>query len=167
MTARMPAQHQRGPRHADVFRADDFVTAPVFEHSVLVDAGFMREGIASDDGLVGLHGFTGHLGQHPTGGEEFRRSHPGLERPPVGAHAGGHHHFLERCVPGTFADAVDGALHLSCAGAERRQRVGHGQAKVVVAVSTEDHAIGSGHAGHHVAEKRGEVIGCAVADGVG
>ena len=42
--------------------------------------------------------------------------------------------LFQRGVAGALADAVDGALHLAHAGADRGQRVGDGEAQVVVVV---------------------------------
>ena len=70
----------------------------------------------------------------------------GRERQPVAAHVQRHHDLLERGVAGALADAVDRALDLAGAALDRRQRVGDGQAEVVVAVRAEDHLVGVRHA---------------------
>ena len=44
---------------------DDFVGEPILENAVLVDAGFMGEGIGTNDGLVGLHHHAGEIGDQP------------------------------------------------------------------------------------------------------
>ena len=56
------AQHQlvRAPAH--VLGAHDFVGLAVLEHAVLMDAGFVRESIGADDGLVRLHRIAGDAG---------------------------------------------------------------------------------------------------------
>ena len=48
--------------------------------------------------------------------------------------ARGHHHLFQRRVAGAFAQAVDGGAGMRGAGAQRGQRVGSGQAEVVVGV---------------------------------
>ena len=59
VAARVLAEHQRRLRHADVGRAHDFVGAAILQHAVLMNARFVREGVASDDGFVGLHVLAG------------------------------------------------------------------------------------------------------------
>src|SRR5439155_19314857 len=58
MFQRMPAavfsQHQLAFRHSNGLGVDDFVGRFLLEISVLMDAGFMREGVAAYDGLVWL-----------------------------------------------------------------------------------------------------------------
>ena len=41
---------------ADVLRVDYFVALAVLQHTILMDAGRVGEGVAAHDGLVGLHG---------------------------------------------------------------------------------------------------------------
>jgi len=65
------------------------------------------------------------------------RNHPGVEREEILSCTDGHHHFFERGIARPLADSVDGALHLSDAVLNRRQGIGNGQAKVVVAVNAQ------------------------------
>ena len=58
----------------------------------------------------------------------------GVVRQRVGADLEGHHDLFERRVAGALADAVDGALDLAGAGLHGGERVGDGQAEIVVAV---------------------------------
>ena len=78
-----------------------------------------------------------------------------------------HDDLFQRGVARPLADAVDGALDLPRAAAQRRQRVGDGQAEIVVAVGGEDHPVGIGHALAHGAEHAGVFLRRGVADGVG
>ena len=66
---------------------------------------------------------------------------PVVERQPIGPHARRHDDLFERRVAGALADAVDRALDLPRAGADRRQRVGDREAEVVVAVRAEDRVV--------------------------
>ena len=50
------AHRQAGAREAHRLRGHDLVGERVLEHAVLVDARLVREGVAADDGLVGLDG---------------------------------------------------------------------------------------------------------------
>ena len=53
------AQHDLRGFLADRRRVDDLVGLAVGEHAVLVDAGFVRERVPTDDGLVVLHVVAG------------------------------------------------------------------------------------------------------------
>ena len=83
------------------------------------------------------------------------------------AHARRHDDFLERRVAGALADAVDGALDLTRAAGQRRQRIGDGEAEIVVAVRAPDHLVGAGHAVDQPREERLDLVGRRVADRVG
>ena len=50
-------------RHADGSRRHDFISNGVLQHPVLMDAGFVRERIVSDDRLVGLNRHAGDFTQ--------------------------------------------------------------------------------------------------------
>ncbi len=71
VTAGVLAQDEFGIGHADRLRRHDFVGQRVLENAILVDAGFVGEGVASDDGLVGLHGDAGDFAQQLAGGEQL------------------------------------------------------------------------------------------------
>ena len=45
-----------------------------------MDAGFVRERVAADDGLVGLDALAGDLGEQLAGREELPRVDAGLDR---------------------------------------------------------------------------------------
>ncbi len=49
VAARVLAEHEGRLRHADVFGSHDFVRAPILQHAVLMNTGFVRERVASDD----------------------------------------------------------------------------------------------------------------------
>ena len=77
-----------------------------------------------------------------------------------------HHHFLERAVAGTLADAVDGAFDLPCAGDDGGQAVGDRHAQIIVTVHGEPDFVDAAHVLAQVAEQLGELIGHGVADRV-
>ena len=81
-------------------------------------------------------------------------------------HPSRHHHFLERRVAGTLADAVDRALDLTGPARECCQRVGDGQTEVVVTVRAPDHLIGARHAADHAGEEVADLVRRRVADRV-
>ena len=61
VAARVLAQDQGGARNADHFGPDDLVGQPVLQHAVLMDAGFVGEGVPAHDGLVGLGKAAGEV----------------------------------------------------------------------------------------------------------
>ena len=63
-----------------------------------------------------------------------------------------HHDLFQGRVPGPLTQAIDGALHLTGTVGDRSQRVGHGQAQVVVAMHREHGFIGIGNAFHQLAD---------------
>ncbi len=78
-----------------------------------------------------------------------------------------HDDFLERGVAGAFAQAIDGALDLARTAADGGQRVGDGEAQVVVAMGREDHLVGAGDALDDRAEHRLVLGRDGVAHGIG
>ncbi len=91
----------------------------LLEHAVLVDARLVRERVLADDGLVPLHLVAGNERELPAGRAEQPRVDAGREAVKVLAGAERHHHLFEGGVAGPLADAVDGALHLPRAFAQR------------------------------------------------
>src|SRR4051812_21546332 len=57
MATRVAAEHELVRVLPDVSRPHDLVGPSVLQHPVLVNAGFVREGVAADDRLVRLYGF--------------------------------------------------------------------------------------------------------------
>src|SRR5512146_2847392 len=55
VTPGMLAKNETIGGYADGFRSHDLVTERIAQYPVLVNAGFMREGVAPDNGLIGLH----------------------------------------------------------------------------------------------------------------
>ena len=88
------AEDQLRIRDADRLRGHDFVGQAVLQHAVLMNAGFVRERVASDDGLVRLHRNFGDLLQQLAGGIEVLAGNAGGVRILVGADAHGHHNLF-------------------------------------------------------------------------
>ena len=99
-----------GGRHADVFGAHDGVGGGVLEDAVLVDAGFVGEGVGADDGLVALDGDAGELADEAAGGIELAGLDAGADAVEVAADTQGHDELLQGAVARAFAEAVDGAF---------------------------------------------------------
>src|SRR5690606_14252907 len=77
-----------------------------------------------------------------------------------------HDDLFQRGVTSPLAEAVDGAFNLARASHHRRQRVGHGQAQVVVAVHGEHRLVGVGDAFEQLADGVGVLVRNGVTDGV-
>ena len=167
VAARMLADDKIGAGAADGLRGHDFVSFAVFEHTVLVDAGFMGEGVAAHNGLVGRNGLTDDHGQQPAGREKLFGPDVGIKPEHVVPHLEGHDHFLQRGVARPFADAGQSHLGLSGSGLEGGQSVGHAQPQVVVAVHAEHGLVGVGGVLDDVADKVGVDVGNGIAHGVG
>lgn len=129
------------------------------QHAVLVDARLVRERIAADHRLVALHRHADQALQQLRGGDDAWGVDVGIDVVERTAHLQCHGDFFQRAVAGALADTVDGALDLPCAAFDRRQRVGHRQAQIVVAVRAEDHGIGTFHAGDQAREHAADLSG--------
>ncbi len=91
----MLAQDDAIGGHADRFRGHDLIAERIAEHAVLVNAGFMGEGIASDDGLVGLHVEAEGAGEHLAGGVDLGAVDAAEIGIDVGADMDAHDHLFE------------------------------------------------------------------------
>ena len=106
----------------------------MLEHTILVDAGFMRERVRADDRLVRLHRESGDAGHELRRRDDLGRVDPRRAREDVLARPDGHDDLFERRVARTLAQAVDRALDLPRAVHHRRKRVSDRHAQVIVTV---------------------------------
>ena len=127
----------------------------------------MREGVAPDDRLVRLHVESGDGRQHLRQPQDLLGVDIVLVRHCILARADRHDGLLQRGIAGSFADAVDGAFHLSDTRLDRCQRVGDREAQVVMIVRRQYDLVGTRHAGLHHGEDALYVLGQGVADSVG
>src|ERR1017187_1200358 len=118
----------------------DLVAEGVGQHAVLVYSGLVRKSIVSHNCFVGRRAEGDDLAQHLAGGVEILELDGGADAIAVSAHIEGGGDLFQGRIAGSFADAVDGALHLAGAGGDGGQRVGDGETEVVVAMRGEDHA---------------------------
>ena len=86
----MLAQHQFIAGSAHRLRRYDLIGGRVFDHSILVNAGFVGECVPSDDGLVRLHINAGDFGQELAGREQLLGNDRGFIRIVLRPHP--HHH---------------------------------------------------------------------------
>ena len=137
--ARVLAEHDLALAGTDGLRIHDLVGGPFPEHAVLVDARFVGEGVAPDHSLVELHRVARESAHHSAGAGQFADldSHFDLGELLL-AGTDGHDDLLHGRVARPLTDPVDGALDLACARGDGGQRVGDGEAEVVVAVGADD-----------------------------
>ena len=127
----------------------------------------MGEGVLTDDGLVELHGKTGHRRDIAAGAGDVLGMQPGGVGQMIAPHFQGHDDLFEGGVAGPLADAVDRHFDLPGAGLDASQAVCDREAEVIVTVGGKDNAIGAGDVLDQVAEDRRILAGIGVADGVG
>ena len=162
------AEHQVAVGEADVGGLHDLEGRSLLQQAGLVDARLVGEGVAADDRLVALHHVAGQVAHHAAGARDLLGlDDAGLGVEVVAARAQRHDDLFERGVAGALADAVDGALDLARAGAHRGQRVGRGQAEVVVAVAADDHVVQRRAEPVELADEVAELERQRVADRVG
>ena len=121
-------------RHADRLRIDDLVRGPLFQKSILMNAGFVGERVLADDRLVGLRPERDDRRQQLAGRVKMFGDDARFKRQPVAARIHRHDDFFQSGIAGALANAVDGALDLSCSRLDRRQRIRRRQAQIVMAM---------------------------------
>ena len=152
--------------HTYVVGADDLIGGALLQHAVLVDAGGVREGVGSHDGLVRLHRDAGQLADQTADRVDEPGVDGGLQAKEVVARPERHDHLLQRGVACPFADAIHGHLHLTRAVEHAGQRVGRGHSQVVVAVDRDNSAVDIGHVLDDGADECTELVGRGVTGGV-
>ena len=127
----------------------------------------MREGVAADDRLVGLHAVAGQAAHEAARAGDLARVDAGGQ-PDVGLpRVQQHHDLLQRRVARALAEAVDGALDLPRPGEHAGEGVRDGQAEVVVAVHRQRHVAQAGDELVHPRQERRVLLRHRVADRVG
>src|SRR5690606_14186894 len=155
-------------READRGRVHDLVGLPLAEHAVLVDARLVGECVATHHRLVVLDRVAGLIRDHLRGGEQLGGVDADIDAERLGSGPDRHDHFLHRGVPGTLADAVDGAFHLPGPVSYAGPGVGYRQPQVVVAVGRDEHVLAvTLHLGDDAADHLAVVPGGGEPDGVG
>ena len=133
-----------------------------------MDAGRVRKGVRAHDGLVRLHGKARDLRHHLGCRHDLRRVDAHRQVVVGGARAQRHHHFFQRRIAGPLAQAIDRALDLPrAADHDAGQRIGHGQAQVVMAMDRPDGLIGIRYAFAQALDGRAEDLGHGVAHRIG
>ena len=73
VTTGMLAQHQLRIGHAHGLRRHNLISQRILEHAVLVDSRLVREGVASGNSFIRLHGHAGNFAEHLAGGRRVVR----------------------------------------------------------------------------------------------
>ena len=93
----------------------------MFQHAVLVDAAFVREGICAHNRLVRLHGIARNRGHQFGSRHDLRGIDTGFQAEQIMPHFQRHHDFFQAGIARAFAQTIDGAFDLTCARLNRRQ----------------------------------------------
>ena len=163
----MFAEHQFSLGHADCFRRNDLIRERVLDDAVLMDARFVRESIRADDGFVRRDTRPCNFCKQPAGWINFAQLDFRAEAEVRVSHGQCDRKLFERSISGAFADAVDRALDLARACANRRERIRDRKAQVVVAMRAQCEAGAIAQMFAHAGEHRRVFRRNAVANRVG
>src|SRR5690348_11461011 len=105
---------------------------------MLVNAGFMRKSVATDNSLIGLYFESNNAGQKLTRGEQLISDDRSFIWQPVGSNMQRHNNFFKRCITRTLADTIDRALNLACACFYCRQAICYSKSQVIVTMNADD-----------------------------
>mmetsp|Transcript_38456 Transcript_38456/g.80911 ORF Transcript_38456/g.80911 Transcript_38456/m.80911 type:complete len:317 (-) Transcript_38456:570-1520(-) len=136
----------------DGFGGHDLVRRFVLDHTILVDAALVLEGIGSHDGLVRLALHASVLSHHFGGGGDVHRIDGRVElastRPAhklfVPLQGQAHDNLLQTGISRAFSDAVDGAFQLPGTVQRAGKAVGRGQSQIILTVRAEDNVLRTG-----------------------
>src|SRR5438105_2757463 len=106
-----------------------------------MDASLMCKRILADDGLVRLRPEGNEARKSLAGAIQFFAVNLRLKRESILPCLDRHHNFFQRRISGTFADAVDGALHLARTGLNGRKRIRYRKAQIIVTVDADGCAV--------------------------
>src|SRR2546425_2558287 len=122
----MLAEYQPRIGNPNRLRSHNFVGQRILQHAILVNAGFVSECIASNDGFVGLDRDTGNLAEHLARRVKLFADNAGVVGVVVRAHPHRHNNFLQRRIPRALTNTVNGALYLACACFDGGERIRYG-----------------------------------------
>src|SRR3989440_2569208 len=167
MTPGVLAKHEFGIGPSDGLGCHDLVSEWVFEHAILVDAGFMGEGVCPDDGFIGLHRYTGEPAYQLACGEQFLRVDAciGVAKA-IGPCAQRHYDFFHGGIACTLTQAIDGYFDLARTSFDGGQRVGRSHAEIIVAVGAHDDILHAWDTLSQVTEEHFILVRQGVADGI-
>lgn len=167
VTARVLTEDEGNVGDTHGLGADDLVGLAVLEDTVLMNAGFVEEGVAADDGLVGLDHHTRQLRDHDRRGVDELGGDGVADGEGVGVGVDGHDNLLHGSVTSALADTIDRDLDLARAVADAGDGVGRGQTQVVVAVGREDDLVSARGVLHQVLDQSAVLLRHVVANRIG
>src|SRR5258707_9934028 len=128
-TQRVPSgvlsENQRTRRNSNRLRGNDFVSERVLDDSILVNARFVRESVRANNRFIRGDLRPRDFGKHAARGKQLLQPDAGRYSEAVLADRQRDDDFFERGISGALADAVDRALDLTDAGANRCERIRH------------------------------------------
>lgn len=166
-TSRVLSEDQVDGVGANGLGADNLVGLLVFQNSVLVNSGFVQEGVGSYNGLVGLY-YHAREGRYQLRDPEEERGVDGVvDGKKVGVGMDSHDNLLHGSVACTLANTIDRDLDLTDSIANSREGVGSGESEIVVAMSRPDDLVGSLGVSDQVLDHGAVLLGHVVTDSVG
>ncbi|OPY66384.1 MAG: hypothetical protein A4E57_02823 [Syntrophorhabdaceae bacterium PtaU1.Bin034] len=126
----------------------------------------MGKGVCPDNRLVRLHGRTGNRSDEPARRVYLLAYNLGVRGKDIPSCPKDHDDLFHCRITRTFSYAVDRAFHLAGAGLHRSNRVGDGQAEIVMTVDTDNGPGNIRYMIHDVADQRTELIRDRIADRV-
>ena len=108
-------------RKADGFRRHNFVGFPIAQHSVLMNAGFMRKRVFSCNRFVRLNLDAGKHHEQLAGVDDLRRVDPGICSVKIVSCFQIHDDFFQSRISRALSDSVKRAFRLPCPGLDRSQ----------------------------------------------
>ena len=130
----MFSENEPAAGHSHFFGENNFVGKRIFQDAVLVDAGFVGERIGTDYGFVRRHRYSGDRSEQAACGIDFLKADIRRGAETALPHVKCDCDFFERGISSAFADSVDCAFHLARARGDCCERIGDGEAEVIVAV---------------------------------
>ena len=144
----------------------DLIGRSFLEHSILVYPRLMGKGIGTDNRLVGLHRHTGNGAYQPAAGVNMLNGNISMDMHLVRPGANGHNHLFHGSIAGPLTQAVNRAFNLAGAVVDSRKRVGHSQAKIIMAMNTDNRLIDISNIIYQVADLFTMLIGQGIAGSV-
>ena len=134
MASGMLSEHQIVHMYAYRLRSHYLVSLLVGQHAVLMYAGLVRESIFAYYRLVERRSLSDYVVYRLARAVDLSCVDACCKARNILSCADRHYDLFEGCVSCSFAQTVDGALHLSCSSEHSCQSVCGGHAKIVMTV---------------------------------
>src|SRR5579885_518458 len=116
MATGMFTQHQRVLLDTDRLRRHNLVSQSFLQHAVLMNAGFMSEGIAPDNRFVRLNLNARYGREQLTTRINLLRVNTNRIGKKIRSYLKDHYKFFQGSITGALSDAVHGAFNLARSG---------------------------------------------------